>query len=371
MRLLHFLWSGEIGGAERAIYQLVRQQLKEDWDEVGVLFARAHGPYVDAFRSTGCRVEALNARTIADVSLVPRVLSRIRRYDIHHFHSVEPPMFWASIASGNKVRVFTERGGAQSFRSLRKKLRYAGAAPVLRRYFHAYSGNTQHAASVAAERYGLPAECVHVTYNGIEPELLAPTRPRDAVRNELGVSERVTLIGTSAYLKSCKRVDWLLEACARLTDVDYKILVVGDGPQRVRLREIARMKGISEQLTITGMTWEALDLAAAMDLFVLPSNAEESFGNAVVEAMALGIPSVVFSDSPGVCEHIRSGETGFVVAGIDELTGIMRDVAQDPTRAREIGRRGAAFVRSTYTPKHMSSAYRRLYEHALTRAATS
>ena len=56
-----------------------------------------------------------------------------------------------------------------------------------------------------------------------------------------------------------------------------------------------------------------------MDVFCLPSTALESFGNAAVEAMAAGLPTVVFADGGGLVEHIDDGQTGFVVADQKEL----------------------------------------------------
>jgi glycosyltransferase involved in cell wall biosynthesis len=367
MRILHFLWSGAIGGAERSVYQLVREQLKEEWDEIAVLFANANGPYVELCRSAGCRVEEIGIVGGTDLRALPKIVSRIRAYDLHHLHSVEPLFFLASIAAGRKARVFTQRGGSQSFTSFRKRLRYWSAGPLLRHFFHGYSGNTAHAAAVAALRYGLPSERVVPTYNGIELELLATTQERRATRESLGVGEDVLVIGTSAHLKEWKQVDRLLAAASRL-DGDYRVLVVGDGPDRPRLEGVAVSLGIAHRVIFTGMLERVADCVQAMDVFVLPSNATESFGNAVVEAMALGVPSIVFADSPGVCEHIESGLTGFIASSVEDLTRTLRKLADAPGLRAEVGARGADFVRTTYTPPRMADAYRRLYEEAVVRA---
>lgn len=366
MRILHFLWSGEIGGAERSVYQLVREQLRNG-DDVAVLFGRPQGPYVELFRSSGCRVEEVGAAAGgADLRALPDIVRRARAYDVHHLHSVEPLFFLASIAAGRKARVFTERGGAQTFSSFGKKLRYWCAAPLLRHFFHGYSGNTAHAAAVAARRYGLPRERVVTTYNGIEVELLGPTRERRMTRESLGVGADVFMIGTSAYLKDWKRIDRLLAAASRL-DGDYRVLVVGDGPDRRRLERVADDLGIAPHVTFTGLRERVADFVRAMDVFVLPSNAVESFGNAVVEAMALGVPSIVFADSPGICEHIDPGQTGFIASNVEDLSRILRELASAPKLRNEVGARAAEFVRTTYTPARMADAYRRLYEEASAR----
>jgi glycosyltransferase involved in cell wall biosynthesis len=103
----------------------------------------------------------------------------------------------------------------------------------------------------------------------------------------------------------------------------------------------------------------------AMDIFVLASDGSESFGNSLVEAMDLGIPSVVFSDSPGICEHIQHEVTGFIVEDQGGLVSVIERLGADPGLRSRVGQAGAEFVRSRYTLEHMHEAYRALYEAAL------
>ena len=70
-----------------------------------------------------------------------------------------------------------------------------------------------------------------------------------------------------------------------------------------------------------------------MDAFCLPSTGMESFGNAAVEAMALGIPTIIFSDGGGWWRH-RPGQTGFVVADREELADTIRRLLGDPPSRR-------------------------------------
>jgi len=109
------------------------------------------------------------------------------------------------------------------------------------------------------------------------------------------------------------------------------------------------------------------EYVAAMDVFVLASSQAESFGNSVVEAMAMGIPAIIFSDSPGICEHIEHFRTGFVVRDQEELGVLVRRLAADPTLRLEVGKAGAAYVRSKYSVANMRASYQALYASALAR----
>ena len=69
-----------------------------------------------------------------------------------------------------------------------------------------------------------------------------------------------------------------------------------------------------------------------MDVFALPSGPEESFGNAAVEAMGVGLPTVVFADGGGLVEHVIDGETGFVVRDQAEFVQRLREASQSRLR---------------------------------------
>ena len=360
MRILHVLWSGAVGGMQRSLLELVRLQHEQEWGEIGVLFAERGGPFFERYEEIGCRVEL--APRGGGVFGIPATARGMRRYDLHHFHSPEPVLFAASLAARGARRVFTERGGVHGDEELtpKKRLRHAVAAPMLRRGFHAYSGNTAHAARVVAARYRLSEEAVSVTYNAVDFERLDRAVPSD--RTQLGVPGDAFLVATAAYLKPWKRVDILLEACAELPETH--VLVVGDGPDRQRLEALAMTLGMRERVTFTGLTADVAEHVAAADAFGLLSTALESFGNAAVEAMALRVPTVVMRDSLGLCEHVEDGRTGFVTDTPADVRAVLERLAGDAGLRSRVGAAAAADVRERYTRERMGAAYRALYARA-------
>jgi len=367
MRVLHCLWSADVGGAERAMWQLVAAQREEGAVHPGVLLGRGGGSYVDRIRAIGAEVIELGMGSAMD----PRVLTRARRamhgWDVHHFHAMEPGLMAASLATTGSARVFTNRGGtSREDWTPRQRLRHRLGGRLLRR-FDALSANTRHAAGVAARRYGLPAESFALTPNGIDFALLDVRRPRQEVLRDLGIDPSGFVVGTTAVLRPLKRVERLLRAAAGVADVRWVVLVVGDGPDRGRLEAEAATLGIAERVRFTGTLERVADHVAAMDLFAMTSGSRESFGNALVEAMALGVPSAVFTDSPGPREHVTDGETGFVLTGEADLADAIRRVAGDPEAAARVGRAGAADVRARYSLEAMLRAYAGLYERARAR----
>jgi glycosyltransferase involved in cell wall biosynthesis len=369
-RVLHFLWSGGVGGAERAVYQVVREEVRRAEWQIGVAFGRARGPWADAIRSLGCDIVDLGMRNSLDLPGALRQIGRLRGYDIHHFHVLELCQLVASARCDGVARVFTQRHGAHELKEpLRKRMRRATGGYLLRRYLHAMSGNTEHATRYAIDRYRLQHLPSMATYNGIDFSLLSPSREREAVRSELGAGPGTILVGYSGTFNPCKRLDRLVSILGAVPEA--RAVLVGSGPLRGALETQSQALGVEDRLHITGFVDNVADYLLAMDVFVLPSSADESFGNSVVEAMALGVPSIVFADSPGVCEHMESGVTGYIVKDQKDLDATVGLLGRDSEMRTRIGRQGAQHVRSKYTLENMHQSYGRLYEAALDGQATA
>jgi glycosyltransferase involved in cell wall biosynthesis len=368
VRVLHCLWHARIGGAERAVYQLIAAQARTDDLEPGLLVAQPGGEYFERVRDLGVPVIPVGLAGGADPR-APVLASRaMRGWDVHHFHSAEPALFSASLLVRGAVRVYTNRGGRpQETPSAAARVRHRAAGWMLRRGFHGFSGNTAHAARVAAGRYGLDPRVVAVTRNGLDFSLLEPLGDREAVRRDLGTSGSGFLVGTSGVLKAWKRIELLLEAVAATRETSVRAVIIGDGPARAGLESRAVELGIRDRVTFTGLLERVAEPVAALDAFVLTSGRQESFGNAVVEAMALGVPSIVFADSPGALEHVDPGRTGLVARDAGEVAAAIDRLAADPALGRAIGEAAARDVRTRYSLDAMVSAYRSLYLGARSR----
>jgi glycosyltransferase involved in cell wall biosynthesis len=368
IRVLHVLWSGELGGAERAVYQLISAQHAGGAVEPSVLFAQARGPHVELSQELGCEVIGLGLRGNHSVARVPAIARRIGGFDVHHFHSAEPLLMAASSRSRVTARAYTHRGGMYRY-AVWKRARLELCGALLRHSFHAYSGNTAHGARSGARLFRIRPERFRVTYNGVDFSLLEPRRPASEVRQELGLGTGDVVVGTAAVLKHWKRIDRLVRAVAAVRLPHVHLVVVGDGAERIHLDELARNLGISSSVHLVGRQDRPWDYFQVMDVFSLPSMELESFGNAAVEAMALGLPTIVFSDGGGLVEHIEDERTGLVVETQHELEHAITRLLSDPDLGVTLGNAGRAFVRDRYTTRRAADAYQALYTEALQAAA--
>jgi glycogen(starch) synthase len=151
------------------------------------------------------------------------------------------------------------------------------------------------------------------SYSGIDPAALVPARGRDAVRAELGVDGFVILF--LGRLVPIKGADILLDAVG--AGVEATVLVAGDGPMRKALERRARERRVAARFLGAVDAARRAELLAACDAAVVPSRVlddgrHEGMPLVVLEAMCAGAP-VVASDSGGIREIVRDGETGLLV----------------------------------------------------------
>ena len=359
LRILHCLWDGRIGGAEQAVFQLVRRQLLDPNLAPGIAFGKQGGLYWAKTHQLNCPVLDFDLRNAHRIDRIPEMAQQMREFDIHHFHVAEPTMILASLGCPNSRRIYTHRGGYLHYPPTRK-LRYLIVGLLLRFFFHGFSGNTRHGAYCAAKHCHLPLDWFRVTYNGLEFDLLAAEHPRNSVRNQLGLDSSRYVVGTVANLTPWKRVDRLLVAIAALNHKNITLLVIGDGIDRLRLESLAREFGIDDRVIFAGQKPNVADYLQIMDAFCLPG--PESFGNAAVEAMAMGLPTIVFADGGGLLEHIRNEETGFIVASDLELAETLRTLKSDPSLGSRVGKRARTSVREHYSLEKSAAAYESMYQ---------
>lgn len=149
-------------------------------------------------------------------------------------------------------------------------------------------------------------------HNGIDAEdFVFDQTARGRIRAALSVSDSTLLIISVGRLWEAKDYPNLLNAVSGLvrSSVKCKLAIIGDGPLRSELKELAHSLGIAHQVDFLGVRHDVPALMSACDVFVL-SSAWEGFGLVVAEAMACE-RVVVATDSGGVKEVV--GEAGYLV----------------------------------------------------------
>jgi glycosyltransferase involved in cell wall biosynthesis len=357
LRVLHVMWALAIGGAERALYQLVLAQRASGVD-AGVMIASTVGLYGERLGAAGVPVECLGQRRSLDIPAALRARSVFARWDVVHFHVAEPPLMLSAALTPGRM-YFTHRAGAFRY-PYRRLARYRAAGFVLRRRYDGVVGNTAHAADVASTLFSIPRQSIGVVYNGIDWDLLRPERDAADLRRELGVSQDQFVLGTTGNLRDCKRVDLVIRALAR-AGRKVVLIVVGDGPARKQLEALTRSLGLDSRTRFAGERSNVADYLQVFDAFVLASGGEESFGNSAVEAMGFGVPTIVLEDGGGLTEHVIHEETGLIATGVEDMAAWFDRLAVDPNLRAMLGARGRIAMREKYTIGRMLEGYAELY----------
>jgi glycosyltransferase involved in cell wall biosynthesis len=203
---------------------------------------------------------------------------------------------------------------------------------------------------------GVPEERIAVVANGVDPDRFANPGAREDVRRRLGLNGRpvVAFVGT---LKPWHDPSILVRALGALgaRGVAPQLLLVGDGPERARLEQLAEEEGLSSQLTFTGAVThdEVPAYLAAADVATVtyhPDTGRYFSPLKLFEYQAAGLP-VVAAELGEIPHCVRPGETGLLYppGDVEALAGALAALIADSERAAALGRNGREHVLRHHT----------------------
>ena len=173
-----------------------------------------------------------------------------------------------------------------------------------------------------------------------------------------------------AHIRKVKGIDIFLRTAAVVCREFPRaiFLVVGDAsePEHFReLEELTRSLGVAGNVKFLGGLEDIFSLLKLSDVFCLLSRSE-GFSNALVEAMACGLPCVA-TDVGGNGEALEEGRSGFLVANEDADTAADRvlKLLRSPDKARQMGEAGRRIVETKFTSQAMMTQLMRVYDNLL------
>ncbi|ETT72808.1 group 1 glycosyl transferase [Paenibacillus sp. FSL R7-277] len=196
-------------------------------------------------------------------------------------------------------------------------------------------------------------DSIGVIPNGFDEKRFKP------VPHENDIPQLVTV----TRLVPAKGIDILFKACAELKKRghEYVLHIIGDGPSRAELEQLAQKLGIYNETIFYGYTLHPEEFMPFFDIFVLPSRAE-AFGSVFAEA-ALSCLALVGTNVGGIPEQIEDGVNGLLVNPDDELglADALEKVITDPGYRYELSRSAWDKAKSLYSLTRVANELKKTY----------
>jgi glycosyltransferase involved in cell wall biosynthesis len=278
----------------------------------------------------------IGRKSVRGLAALRRLLSE-RRFDVVNTHS-STDSWLAAVAratlDGAPPIVRTRHISAPVPSNRASRWLYAKAARVV-------TTGERLRTQVIAETGIDPSRAISIP-TGID---LAAFHPGDrhAARAALGLDVDAPTVGIVATLRSWKGHRYLLQALAAMRRPEVSLVVVGDGPQRGALEELAATLGIAAQVRFVGNQVDVAPWMQAFDVFCLPSYANEGVPQSLMQAMACALP-VVTTSVGSIDEIVTDGDTGVIVPVQNDmrLRVELSNLLDDAPRRAALGERARA-----------------------------
>ena len=171
---------------------------------------------------------------------------------------------------------------------------------------------------------------------GIDPSRFKPGN-KHAARTKLNIESDTNYIGIVATLRSWKGHIYLLEAFSKLNATNWKLLIVGNGPYLDVLQEKAESLGITDKVIFAGQQSNPETWLQAMDIFCLPSYANEGVPQAILQAMFTALP-IVTTTVGAITEAVKEKDSALIVPyrDSDSLAHAILDLINNPILAETL-----------------------------------
>ncbi|QNE30910.1 glycosyltransferase family 4 protein [Sphingomonas sp. NBWT7] len=250
-----------------------------------------------------------------------------------------------------------EAGGLKRERNLYRRLALGAA--------HALVVPSATLERIALDTWKQPRAKVYRIVNGIATDLYA-RRPEPKAIPGFVRKPKEIVIGTVAGLRTVKDLPALVRAVGGLSG-RFRLVIVGEGPDRINIERTALAMGIEDQVLLPGFLDRPYRFIGHFDLLALSSRSEQ-FPIAVIEAMAAGLPvvappvgdvpaMVALENAPFITDH----------PGEIRLRDAMQALIADPDLRAQVGAANRRKAQAEYDEQQMIARYAALYEAAMRR----
>jgi glycosyltransferase involved in cell wall biosynthesis len=368
MRLLAIIEAYSMTGPAKNLIEFATLARELDVDTTVATFIRGDesNTFIETARQSGIAVLALRERGLYDPGVVKSLAALVLRHDPHviQTHAVKSH-FLARLAGLPKRVPWIAFHHGYTWPTLR-----ARAYNQLDRWSLTAARKVLTVSSPFREELvakGIARERIEIIQNAIRPGWGTGEGTSD-LRAALGIAPDRQIILIVGRLSREKDHLTLLRAVDRLpSNLNPHLLVVGEGPERGRIEQEIRQRGLTEHVTLTGLQRSAEPYYRIANLAVLSSLSEGS-PNALLEAMSAGVP-VVATNVGGIPEIVTDGESALLVpAGdVESMAAAMAKLLTDTSLAQRFVERGRSLVLEKHSPTARAERLAGIYQSLASR----
>jgi glycosyltransferase involved in cell wall biosynthesis len=315
IRVLHLIDSTNTGGVQTLLKVLFETQ-KNNKDIF--LYALRRAPVILRVEHENYRIAKLTGKISSALGIFAvYVLIKKQQISILHCHQIKSQLMGALLKVfffKNLKIVFHEHGPILSDTPHNFVFRfYVPFCKFCKRHFDLFIGVSKVTKQEMISKAGIPSRKILVMYNCVNLENFKnalSSQARKDGRERLGIRRDEYVIGLVGRLAKIKGFEYLIAALP-LLGFKYKAVIVGHGPERENLEELAVNEGVASNVIFLGYRDYLPTIYPIFDVLVAPS-LSESFGLMAIEAQAAGVPAIV-SSVGGLPEVVSDGENGLVV----------------------------------------------------------
>ena len=217
-------------------------------------------------------------------------------------------------------------------------------------------------------RLGVNRERISILHNSVKPFVRPPEEEVQGLRRAVGIDADEAVILAVGRLSYEKGHADLIRAAAMLAAAQvpgFRIVIVGDGPERDALHRLASELRVERRVTLVGFQRDTRPYYAAAAMVAVPSHSEGS-PNVVLEAMAAGLP-IVANAVGGVPEILEECVTGLMVPAHapEAMAKAIASVQANPELGARLGAAARQRAAADYTPEAYRRALVRFYQETL------
>jgi glycosyltransferase involved in cell wall biosynthesis len=363
-----------VTGSAKAVLEFAREAMRDQPGmarvELSILtFCRgnAENGLTAAIRNMQIPLDIVSERGRFDMSIIPQLRAAVanRRSDLIWSNSVKSHFLvrWAGLSQSRRWVAFHHG--------------YTTPDLKMRAYNHLDRWSLPAADQVLTtsntfvkelERGDVNSNRIHVQHMPIRPFEPVPQERTCALRRQLGLNGQTRVLLSVGRLSQEKGHVDLVRALPKIQalaePLPLHLVLVGEGPERVKIERLCRTLGLAEVVTLAGQKEDVNPYYAIADVFVLPSLSEGS-PNVLLEAISAGVP-VVATAVGGVPEIVSNGREALLVRDKDEddlASAIARLLGDQALRDRLVGMARKIVTRKT--PEAYFQSITSVFEEAL------